>query len=133
IKGKRVLVIEDGPTLTHGDMKIGAGVVAAHRFGAAEIVDPRPYAVGKLAETYEIYPDIGEVLPAMGYGDQQIADLAATIKNTPCDAVIVATPIDLARIVDIDKPNTRVTYALQEIGQPDLDGLIDGFLTKFKL
>jgi len=118
IKGKRVLVIEDGPTLTHGDMKIGAGVVAAHRFGAAEIVDPRAYAVGKLAETYETYPNIGTILPAMGYGEQQIADLEATIENTPCDAVIVATPIDLARIVKMNKPNTRVTYALQEIGSP---------------
>ena len=130
IKGKRVLVVEDGPTLTHGGMKIGAGVVAAHRFGAAEIVDPREYAVGKLAETFETYPDIGAVLPAMGYGDQQIADLEATIKNTPCDAIVVATPIDLARIVKMNKPNTRVEYALQEIGNPCLDDVISDFLKK---
>ena len=130
IKGKRVLVVEDGPTLTHGNMKIGAGVVAAHRFGAAEIIDPRPYAVGKLAETYKIYPDIGAVLPAMGYGEQQIEDLAKTIENTPCDSVVIATPIDLARVVKIDKPNTRVTYALQEIGNPCLDDVITDFLKK---
>ena len=133
IKGKRVLVIEDGPTLTHGNMKIGAGVVAAHRFGAAEIIDPRPYAVGKLAETFEIYPDIGAVLPAMGYGEQQIKDLEATIKNTPCDAIIVATPIDLARIVKMEQPSTRVTYALQEIGRPDLNDVIDAFVKEHNL
>jgi len=124
------LVIEDGPTLTHGEMKIGAGIVAAKRFGAAEIVDPRAYAVGRLAETFKIYPDIGTVLPAMGYGDQQIKDLAATIDNTPCDSVVVATPIDLGRIIKINKPNTRVAYDLQEIGSPDLSGVIDGFLKK---
>ena len=128
IKGKKVLVIEDGPTLTHGEMKIGAGIVAAKRFGAAKIVDPRAYAVGRLAETFKIYPDIGTVLPAMGYGDQQIKDLAATIENTPCDSVVVATPIDLGRIIKINKPNTRVAYDLQEIGSPDLSGVIDGFL-----
>ena len=128
IRGKRVLIVEDGPTLTHGNMKIGAGVVAAHRFGAAEIVDPREYAVGKLAETYETYPDIGEVLPAMGYGEQQIKDLAATIANTPCDSIIVATPIDLGRVIKMDKPNTRVTYALQEIGRPCLEDVIEDFL-----
>ena len=128
IKGKRVLVVEDGPTLTHGDMKIGAGVVAAHRFGAAEIVDPRPYAVGKLAETFETYPDIGMVLPAMGYGQQQIKDLAATIENTPCDSIIVATPIDLGRIVKMNKPNTRVAYDLQEIGKPCLEDILGDFL-----
>jgi len=130
IKGKRVLVVEDGPTLTHGNMKIGAGVVAAHRFGAAEIVDPRPYAVGKLAETFAIYPEIGTVLPAMGYGDQQIADLAATIENTPCDTIMVATPIDLARVVQMNKPNTRVSYALQEIGSPCLEDVLGAFLKK---
>ena len=128
IKGKRVLVIEDGPTLTHGDMKIGAGVVAAHRFGAAEIVDPRPYAVGTLAETYKIYPNVGTVLPAMGYSEQQIRDLAQTIENTPCDSVIVATPIDLGRLIELNKPNTRVAYALQEIGSPCLDDILETFL-----
>ncbi|MCL2357160.1 MAG: cyclic 2,3-diphosphoglycerate synthase [Defluviitaleaceae bacterium] len=130
IRGKRVLVVEDGPTLTHGEMKIGAGVVAARRFGAAELVDPREYAVGKLAETFKIYPNIGKLLPAMGYGKEQMADLAATIAATPCDAVIIATPIDLNRVVKIDKPNTRVDYALQEIGKPSLEDVIDNFLKK---
>jgi len=130
IKGKRVLVIEDGPTLTHGEMKIGAGVVAAHRFGAAEIVDPRAYAVGKLAETYKAYPNIGMVLPAMGYGEQQVKDLEATIAATPCDSVVVATPIDLGRIVKMNKPSTRVAYDLQEIGKPCLDDIIAEFLGK---
>jgi len=130
IKGKRVLVVEDGPTLTHGEMKIGAGVIAAKRYGATEIIDPREYAVGKLRETYEEYPDIGAVLPAMGYGKQQMEDLAKSIKNTPCDSVIVATPIDLARIIEINKPNTRVTYALQEIGEPCMDEVIGDFLKK---
>ena len=124
IRGKRVLVVEDGPTLTHGEMKIGAGVVAARRFGAAELVDPRKYAVGKLAETFKTYPNIGTLLPAMGYGEEQMADLAATIDATPCDAVIIATPIDLNRVIKISKPNTRVDYALQEIGQPDLKEII---------
>jgi predicted GTPase len=128
IKGKRVLVIEDGPTLTHGEMKIGAGVVAARRFGAAEIIDPRPYAVGKLAETYRIYPDIGLVLPAMGYGDQQVKDLAATIEKADCDSVVIATPIDLGRVIRINKPSTRVNYSLQEIGKPDMADVLKPFL-----
>ncbi|MCL2446525.1 MAG: cyclic 2,3-diphosphoglycerate synthase [Oscillospiraceae bacterium] len=131
IRGKRVLVVEDGPTLTHGEMKIGAGVVAAKRFGAAELVDPRPYAVGKLAETFELYPGIGDVLPAMGYGEQQMKDLAATIAATPCDTVVIATPIDLARIIEINKPSTRVEYELQEIGKPDVDDIIEEFVAKF--
>ena len=128
IRGKRVLIVEDGPTLTHGEMKIGAGVVAAHRFGASEIVDPRAYAVGTLADTYEAYPNIGTVLPAMGYGEQQIADLAQTIENTPCDSVVVATPIDLGRLIQLNQPNTRVSYALQEIGSPNLDEVITDFV-----
>ncbi|MCL2815532.1 MAG: cyclic 2,3-diphosphoglycerate synthase [Oscillospiraceae bacterium] len=128
IRGKRVLVIEDGPTLTHGEMKIGAGTVAARRFGAAEIVDPRAFAVGKLAETYKIYPNIGKLLPAMGYGEQQVSDLAATIERTDCDSVLVATPIDLKRIIKINKPNTRVEYSLQEIGRPDMEDALAGFL-----
>ena len=132
IKGKRVLVIEDGPTLTHGEMKIGAGVVAARRFGAAEIVNPRPYAVGKLAETFRLYPDIGNVLPAMGYGEEQIRDLTATIAATDCDSVIIATPIDLKRIVKIDKPSTRVEYSLQEIGRPNMDDVLSDFIAKIK-
>ena len=132
IKGKRVLVIEDGPTLTHGEMKIGAGVVAAKRFGAAELVDPRPFAVGKLAETFKIYPNIGTLLPAMGYGEQQVRDLEETIKNTDCDAVIIATPIDLSRICKIDKPKTRVYYDLAEIGSPNLQEVLDDFVKKMK-
>ena len=120
IRGKQVLVVEDGPTLTHGEMAYGAGVVAARRFGASEIVDPRPYAVGSIVATFEKYPTTGAVLPAMGYGEEQTAELEQTIDNTPCDLVIIATPIDLRRVVKIDKPCQRVRYELQEIGQPDL-------------
>jgi len=130
IRGKRVLAIEDGPTLTHGDMKIGAGIVAAKRFGAVEIVDPRPYVVGKLAETFRIYPNIGNLLPAMGYGDEQMRDLSATIDRTDCDSVIIATPIDLGRVISINKPNTRVEYSLQEIGHPDIDDVLKEFIEK---
>jgi predicted GTPase len=133
IKGKRVLVVEDGPTLTHGEMKIGAGVVAARKFGAAELVDPRPYTVGRLTETFEKYPGIGTLLPAMGYGEQQLSDLETTINNTDCDVVIIGTPIDLNRIINIKKPNTRVYYDLQEIGKPDLDEVIDDFVKKHNL
>ena len=128
IKGKKVLVVEDGPTLTHGEMKIGAGVVAAQRYGAAEMIDPRPYTVGKLSETFEIYPNIGKLLPAMGYSEQQLKDLETTINSTECDAVVIGTPIDLNRIIKIDKPNTRVYYDLQEIGYPDLEGEVCDFL-----
>jgi len=131
IRGKKVLVVEDGPTLTHGEMKIGAGVVAAQKFGAADIVDPRPYTVGRLSETFEIYPEIGAVLPAMGYGEQQLKDLETTINNTECDAVVIGTPIDLNRIIKIDKPNTRVYYNLQEIGRPDFDMILDDFVKKY--
>ena len=130
IRGKRVLVVEDGPTLTHGEMKIGAGIVAAQRFGAAEIIDPRPYAVGKLAETFQAYPGIGNLLPAMGYGEQQMRDLSATIERTNCDSVIIATPIDLTRVIKIDKPNTRVEYSLQEIGRPNMDDVLADFIKK---
>jgi len=120
IRGQRVLAVEDGPTLTHGEMKYGAGVVAARRHGAAEIVDPRPYTVGTIARTFEAYPAIGTLLPAMGYGEQQVKDLEATIERTPCDVVLVATPIDLRRVIEIRKPALRVGYELQEIGKPDL-------------
>jgi len=133
IRGKRVLAVEDGPTLTHGGMKIGAGVVAARRFGAAELVDPRPYAVGKLAKTFEIYPEIGVLLPAMGYGDEQLKDLEATINNTDCDSVVIGTPIDLSRIIKINKPCTRIHYSLQEIGEPDLAVVVADFMNKHKL
>jgi predicted GTPase len=133
VKGKRVLVVEDGPTLTHGEMKIGAGVVAALKFGAAALVDPRPYTVGRLSETFEIYPDIGTLLPAMGYGEQQLKDMEKTINNTECDAVVIGTPIDLSRIIKINKPNTRVYYNLQEIGRPNFDSILDGFGKKHNL
>ena len=133
IKGKRVLVVEDGPTLTHGEMKIGAGTVAAQKFGAAELVDPRQYAVGKLAETFKIYPNIGTLLPAMGYGDQQVKDLEATIAKVPCDAVVIATPIDLQRIIKINQPTVKVDYELQEIGHPDLEEILDDFIAKHNL
>lgn len=133
IKGKKVLVVEDGPTLTHGEMKIGAGVVAAQKFGAAELIDPRPYTVGKLSETFKIYPNIGTLLPAMGYSDQQLKDLETTINNTECDSVVIGTPIDLNRIIKITKPNTRVYYDLQEIGFPNLEGILGDFCKKHNL
>jgi predicted GTPase len=129
IRGKRVLVIEDGPTLTHGEMAYGAGIVAARRFGAAEIIDPRPYAVGSIAETFQKYPQTGALLPAMGYGAKQIKDLEETINATPCDAVIAATPIDLGRILSsIQHPMDRVRYELQEIGQPTLTEILVDWL-----
>jgi predicted GTPase len=133
IRGKRVLVVEDGPTLTHGEMKIGAGTVAARKFGAAELVDPRPFTVGRLSETFKIYPGIGTLLPAMGYGEQQLKDLETTINSTDCDAVVIGTPIDLNRIINIKKPNTRVFYDLQEIGSPDLGEVINEFVQKHGL
>ena len=125
IRGKRVLVIEDGPTLTHGEMAYGAGVIAARRFGAGEIIDPRPYAIGSILETYRKYPTTGSVLPAMGYGEQQTKELEETINRTPADMVIVATPIDLRRIVNIKLPSQRVRYELQEIGQPTLRDILN--------
>ncbi len=133
IRGKNVLVVEDGPTLTHGEMKLGAGIVAARKFGAASMVDPRPFTVGKLSETFRIYPGIGTLLPAMGYGKEQLRDLERTINNTECDSVIIATPIDLNRIIKIKKPSTRVYYDLQEIGEPDLSQVIEEFLRKHDL
>jgi predicted GTPase len=124
IQGKRVLVIEDGPTLTHGEMAYGAGWVAARRFGAAEIVDPRPFAVNSIKATFEKYPKTGPILPAMGYGEAQTRDLEQTIRNADVDLVIIGTPIDLTRIIKIDKPSQRVRYELQEIGQPTLEDLL---------
>jgi predicted GTPase len=124
IKGKKVLVVEDGPTLTHGEMPYGAGVVAAEKYGAAELVDPRPFTVKSITATFEKYPGIGVLLPAMGYGDQQVKDLETTINRTKCDLVIVATPIDLNRILKINKPSVRVFYNLQEIGTPDLTSVL---------
>jgi predicted GTPase len=133
IRGKRVLVVEDGPTLTHGEMKLGAGVVAAQKYGASELVDPRPFTVGKLTETFEIYPQIGTLLPAMGYGQEQLKDLETTINNSDCDSVIIGTPIDLNRLIEIKKPNTRVYYDLQEIGEPNLEGILNEFVQTHKL
>ena len=124
IRGKRVLVIEDGPTLTHGEMAYGAGWVAARRFGAKEIVDPRPFAVRSIKATYEKYPRTGAILPAMGYGEAQTRDLEETIRNADVDLVIIGTPIDLTRIIKIDQPSQRVRYELQEIGQPTLEDIL---------
>ncbi len=124
IRGKRVLVIEDGPTLTHGEMQYGSGTVAARRFGAALIVDPRRYAQGKIAETFAKYPRIGALLPAVGYGETQVRDLEETVRRVPCDLVVIATPVDLSRIIRIDKPMLRVRYELEEMGKPDLRDVI---------
>jgi len=127
IKGADVLVVEDGPTLTHGEMQYGAGVVAAEKFGAGDLVDPRPFAVGTITETFEKYPEIGILLPAMGYGEQQIKDLEETINAVECDAVVIATPIDLTRIVKINKPTVKVGYELQEIGFPTIKDVLADF------
>ncbi|HEY5536215.1 MAG TPA: cyclic 2,3-diphosphoglycerate synthase [Ignavibacteria bacterium] len=132
IKGRRVLVVEDGPTLTHGEMKFGAGVIAAQKFGAKELIDPRKYASKSIAETYKKYPNIGTLLPAMGYGNQQIKDLETTINRVPCDAVLIGTPIDLRRLIKIKKPAPRVVYNLQEIGKPDLSDIITNMFKKKK-
>ncbi len=133
IRDKRVLVIEDGPTLTHGEMQIGAGIVAARKYGARECVDPRPFVVGKLTDTFRTYPKIGQLLPAMGYGETQIRDLQATIARTDCDSVVIGTPIDLNRIIKIKQPSTRVYYDLQEIGSPNLDEILVEFCRKNNL
>jgi predicted GTPase len=133
IRGKRVLVVEDGPTLTHGEMSYGAGVIAAKKFGARELVDPRPWAVDTISETFKKYPKTGTLLPAMGYGDKQIRDLETTINRVDCDTVVVGTPIDLRRVVKIRKPSVRVRYDLAEITKPDLKEVLEGFLTKHKL
>lgn len=128
IAGKRVLVVEDGPTLTHGEMAYGAGYIAAMKFGAAEIIDPRPYAVGSILETYHTYPKTGVVLPAMGYGKQQIEELEQTINASPAELVLIGTPIDLRRLIDIRHPSHRVYYDLQEIGRPTLEDALRPFL-----
>lgn len=133
VTGKRVLVVEDGPTLTHGEMKLGAGTVAAKRLGAKELIDPRPYIVGKLKDTFKTYPDIGALLPAMGYGEQQLRDLEETINRTDCDSIIVGTPIDLTRIININKPYTRVHYDLDEIGSPNLHAILADFIKEHRL
>jgi predicted GTPase len=128
IRGKRVLVIEDGPTLTHGEMGYGSGTIAARRYGAAEIADPRPSAQGSLIETFKSHPWVGPALPAMGYSGAQLEDLAATIEVTPCDTIIIATPIDLARLIPLSKPYCRVRYDLEEVSRPDLAEIACGFL-----
>ncbi len=132
IKGKRVIVVEDGPTVTHGDMPYGAGYIAARKAGA-EIVDPRPFAVGSIKDTFEKYPHLEDVLPAMGYGKKQIDELQQTINKADVDAVVIGTPIDLNRVVKIDKPNTRIRYDLQEIGKPDLEDVLSEFVKKHGL
>jgi len=130
VKGKKALVIEDGPTLTHGDMTYGAGVIAAREHGASEIIDPRKYAVGSIKATFEKYPKTGALLPAMGYGDDQIRDLEATVKATPCDVVIIGTPIDLRHLIHFDKPALRVTYDLAERGKPDMNDALKPILDR---
>src|SRR5699024_5454142 len=128
IEGKRVLIVEDGPTLTHGEMKIGAGSVAAERLGAKEVIDPRPYASGTLTETFHKYDHLENVLPAMGYGEQQLKDLEETINKADCDAVIIGTPIDLSRVISINKPTTRVHYELDEVTDPNLASVLNEFV-----
>jgi len=132
IRGKRVLAIEDGPTLTHGDMRYGAAVLAARQFGAASLVDPRPFAVGSIRETFEKYPHVSELLPAMGYGDKQIEELRQTIEASDAELVLIGTPIDLRRIVELDKPALRVTYRLEEVGEPTIEQILKarGIATK---
>jgi predicted GTPase len=130
IKGKRVLVIEDGPTLTHGGMTYGAGMVAADEFEAAEIVDPRPYAVGSIEDAYTKYPNLGNLIPALGYYEDQLKDLEESIKATPCDLVLIGSPIDIRRVIDVDKPSMRVRYELEEMGEPSLASVLDEFLKK---
>jgi predicted GTPase len=131
IRGKRVLAIEDGPTLTHGEMGYGSGVIAAQRHGAAEIVDPRPFAQGSLAETFRRYPWIGHALPAMGYSASQLEDLAATIASTPCDTIVLATPVDLTRLIPLPYPLARVRYDLEEISHPDLAEVVERFVGQY--
>ena len=133
IRGKKVLVVEDGPTLTHGGMKIGAGTLAAQKFGAKELVDPRPYLVGQLKNTFQTYPDIGTLLPAMGYGEAQLRDLETTINSSDCEAVVIGTPIDLSRVINIKKPHTRVFYNLQSIGIPSLEDVVMDFLENHEI
>jgi predicted GTPase len=132
IKGKRALVIEDGPTLTHGNMPYGAATIAAQRLGASEIVDPKPYAIGSIENVYKKYMHIGAILPALGYGEKQIAELKATIDRTPCDVVIIGTPIDLRRVTTINKPTVRVKYELQVLGPVSLEQILEKFIEGVK-
>ncbi len=128
VKGKNVLVIEDGPTLTHGGMSYGAGMVAADEFGAAQIVDPRPYAVGSIKEAYTKFPQLGKLIPALGYYEDQLKDLEESIRATPCDLVLIGSPIDIRRVIEVDKPSMRVRYELAEIDKPDLNSILDEML-----
>ncbi|MDQ7821951.1 MAG: cyclic 2,3-diphosphoglycerate synthase [Candidatus Eremiobacteraeota bacterium] len=132
VRGKRVLVIEDGPTLTHGEMGYGAGVVMSKNLGAAELVDPRPYAKGSIREVFRKFPHIGPLLPAMGYSDHQIQELKETIEETPCDLVVIGTPIDLRKVMELSRPSVRITYELQEIGKPDLEEVLTKIFTKLR-
>lgn len=132
IRGKSVLVVEDGPTLTHGGMTYGAGIIAAQKFGAKDVIDPRPWVKGEIKKTFDDYPEIGALLPAIGYSKSQIKDLEKTINLTPCDSVVIATPVDLTKILKINKPSVRVRYELQEIGKPDLEEAIEKFLKRRK-
>jgi predicted GTPase len=132
VRGKRVVVVEDGPTLTHGGMGYGAGVIAANKFGAKEIIDPRPFAAGTLQETFASYPHMGPLLPAMGYGREQMRDLQETINRVDCDLVVIATPVDLRRIIQIEHPSCRVVYELEEIGRPNLEDVLRDFILKAK-
>jgi predicted GTPase len=128
VKGQRVLVVEDGPTLTHGEMPYGAGVVAARQCRAADLVDPRSYAVGSIRDTYQRYPHLTNLLPAMGYSATQRHELEETIRRTPCDLVLIATPIDLARVIKLDKPSLRVAYEVEELTEPGLTALLAQFV-----
>jgi predicted GTPase len=130
IKGKRVLVIEDGPTITHGNMPYGAGMIFAKKFGAATIVDPRPYAVGSIKEAFKKYPHLGAILPALGYSEKQVAELKETIDHTPCDVVVIGTPIDLRRVVTIKQPTVRVNYELKVLGPMSLEHILDEFIKR---
>jgi len=125
IKGKRVLVVEDGPTLTHGNMPYGAGVIIAKKLGASELVDPRPYAVGSIVAAFQKFQHLGPLLPALGYGKEQIQELQETINDTPCDLVVIGTPIDLRRVLKINKPAVRAKYELQELGSPTLEDILN--------
>ena len=132
LAGRRVLVIEDGPTVTHGGMADGAGTVAARQAGAGDIVDPRPYAVGTIAETYERYPHIGPVLPAMGYGERQIAELSETVRAAGCDVVVTGTPIDLGRLVELGHPTRHARYTVRERGEPTLDQVLEPWIERWR-
>jgi predicted GTPase len=130
VRGKKVLVVEDGPTLTHGEMKTGAGTVAAQRFGASEIVNPLPYAIGRIKASIEKYNQTAPLLPALGYGEEQLADMKASINSVPCDSVVIGTPIDLGKIIEINKPSTRVYYDLDDAALPELDKSVSELLRK---